>query len=86
MPCTAKKDEIRRPQFGDETDLVVTSRELAQMIKAAKLILRTYPKLQEILFIQNILEVELFSVQQEELWKLLFVQHTNLLLEKIWFH
>ena len=25
MPCTAKKDEIRRPQFGDETDLVITS-------------------------------------------------------------
>jgi len=37
MPCTAKKDEIRRPQFSDETDSVVTSRELAQMIKEAKI-------------------------------------------------
>ena len=37
MPCTAKKDEIRRPQFSDETDAVVTSRELAQMIKDAKI-------------------------------------------------
>ena len=37
MPCTAKKDEIRRPQFSDETDTVITSRELAQMIKDAKI-------------------------------------------------
>ena len=37
MPCTAKKDEIRRPQFSDETDSVLTSRELAQMIKDAKI-------------------------------------------------
>ena len=37
MPCTAKKDEIRRPQFSDETDSVITSRELAQMIKDAKI-------------------------------------------------
>ena len=37
MPCTAKKDEIRRPQFSDETDSVITSRELAQMIKEAKI-------------------------------------------------
>ena len=37
MPCTAKKDEIRRPQFSDETDNVITSRELAQMIKDAKI-------------------------------------------------
>ena len=37
MPCTAKKDEIRRPQFSDETDAVVTSRELAQMIVDAKI-------------------------------------------------
>lgn len=44
MPCTAKKDEIRRPQFGDETDLVVTSRELAQMIKAAKIDFKNLPE------------------------------------------
>ena len=37
MPCTAKKDEVRRPQFSDETDAVVTSRELAQMIIDAKI-------------------------------------------------
>ena len=37
MPCTAKKDEIRRPQFSDETDNVITSSELAQMIKDAKI-------------------------------------------------
>ena len=37
MPCTAKKDEVRRPQFSDETDTVLTSRELAQMIKDAKI-------------------------------------------------
>ena len=40
MPCTAKKDESTRPQLRTkegvrETDLVITSRELAKMIKAA---------------------------------------------------
>lgn len=37
MPCTAKKDEIKRPQLTNDTDIVVTSRELAQMIKDAKI-------------------------------------------------
>jgi len=37
MPCTAKKDEIKRPQLNGETDAVLTSRELAKMIKAAKI-------------------------------------------------
>jgi len=37
MPCTAKKDEIVRPQMEGDTDAVVTSRELAAMIKAAKI-------------------------------------------------
>lgn len=32
-----EKNEIRRPQFSDETDLVITSRELAQMIKESKI-------------------------------------------------
>jgi len=41
MPCTAKKDEIRRPQFHRETDEVLTSRELAKMIKAAKINFKT---------------------------------------------
>ena len=43
MPCTAKKDEIKRPQFIDETDLVITSRELAQMIKDAKIDFKNLP-------------------------------------------
>nr|BAF82038.1 Fe-hydrogenase-like protein [uncultured Parabasalia sp.] len=37
MPCTAKKDEVARPQFSArgyrETDLVVTARELVRLIK-----------------------------------------------------
>ena len=35
MPCTAKKDEIKRPQLNGETDAIITSRELATMIKEA---------------------------------------------------
>ena len=35
MPCTAKKDEIKRPQLNNETDAVITSRELATMIREA---------------------------------------------------
>ena len=35
MPCTAKKDEIKRPQLNNETDAVITSRELALMIQEA---------------------------------------------------
>ena len=35
MPCTAKKDEIKRPQLNNETDAVITSRELATMILEA---------------------------------------------------
>ena len=35
MPCTAKKDEIKRPQLNNETDAVITSRELAAMIEEA---------------------------------------------------
>ena len=35
MPCTSKKDEIKRPQLNNETDAVITSRELALMIKEA---------------------------------------------------
>jgi NADH-quinone oxidoreductase subunit G len=43
MPCTAKKDEIRRPQLNGETDLVITSRELAQLIKDAKIDFKNIP-------------------------------------------
>ena len=35
MPCTAKKDEIKRPQLNNETDAIITSRELASMIQEA---------------------------------------------------
>ena len=35
MPCTAKKDEIKRPQLNNETDAIITSRELALMIQEA---------------------------------------------------
>ena len=44
MPCTAKKDEIKRPQLNNETDAVITSRELAAMIKEARI---DFAKLEE---------------------------------------
>ena len=44
LPCTAKKDEIRRPQLSDETDLVITSRELAQLIKDEKIDFKNLPE------------------------------------------
>ena len=34
MPCTAKKDEARRPGVSTDVDHVLTTRELARMIKA----------------------------------------------------
>lgn len=34
MPCTAKKDEAARPGMSDDVDRVLTTRELARMIKA----------------------------------------------------
>ena len=35
MPCTAKKFERMRPEMDNEVDVVITTRELARMIKAA---------------------------------------------------
>ena len=35
MPCTAKKYEAKRPEFNDDYDLVLTTQELGNMIKAA---------------------------------------------------
>ena len=35
MPCTAKKFEANREEFGDDYDLVLTTQELGNMIKAA---------------------------------------------------
>ncbi|EAY17406.1 iron hydrogenase [Trichomonas vaginalis G3] len=48
MPCTAKKDEIQRSQFTmkdgkQETGAVLTSRELAKMIKEAKINFKELP-------------------------------------------
>lgn len=48
MPCTAKKDEIERKQLYTqdgvkETDKVITTRELAQWIKDAKINLKSLP-------------------------------------------
>ena len=37
MPCTSKKDEIKRPQLNNETDAVITARELATMIRDARI-------------------------------------------------
>lgn len=34
MPCTAKKDESERPGVSDDVDHVITTRELARMIRA----------------------------------------------------
>ena len=34
MPCTAKKDEARRPDMAGDVDHVITTRELAKMIQA----------------------------------------------------
>lgn len=48
VPCTAKKDESLRPQLtvnGDRSaDITVTSRELAQMIKDAKMDFKKLPE------------------------------------------
>ncbi|MEG2247212.1 MAG: [Fe-Fe] hydrogenase large subunit C-terminal domain-containing protein, partial [Peptostreptococcaceae bacterium] len=35
MPCIAKKSEAKRPEFNNEIDLVISTRELAKMIKTA---------------------------------------------------
>jgi NADH-quinone oxidoreductase subunit G len=47
MPCVAKKDEALRPELADkgfqETDLVITTRELIKMIKAAKIDFKSLP-------------------------------------------
>lgn len=35
MPCTAKKAEAARPEFGDDVDIVLTTQEIIRMIKEA---------------------------------------------------
>lgn len=37
MPCVAKKYEAKRAEFGDDVDLVLTTRELARLIKACNI-------------------------------------------------
>lgn len=35
MPCIAKKSEAKRPEFNNDVDLVISTRELAKMIKTS---------------------------------------------------
>lgn len=44
MPCTAKKDEARRPGLSDDIDHVLTTRELARMIKARDIAFNALPE------------------------------------------
>ncbi len=37
MPCTSKKSEIVRPEMANDVDVVLTTRELARMIKQARI-------------------------------------------------
>ncbi len=41
MPCTSKKSEILRPEMGNDVDAVLTTRELARMIKQARINFKT---------------------------------------------
>nr|AGM32961.1 Fe-hydrogenase [Coptotermes formosanus] len=47
MPCTAKKDEARRSELSDEsgqnTDIVISTRELARLIKSKKIDYKKIP-------------------------------------------
>lgn len=44
MPCTAKKDEIKRKQMPDDVDAVLTVREFAEMIKEYEIEWNTIPE------------------------------------------
>lgn len=43
MPCSAKKFEAQRPEMGDDVDAVISTRELARMIKQAGLNFKNLP-------------------------------------------
>lgn len=43
MPCTAKKDEAERPDMADDLDRVLTTRELARMIRAREIAFGALP-------------------------------------------
>ncbi len=44
MPCTAKKDESQRPGMSEDVDHVLTTRELARMIKARGIAFNALPE------------------------------------------
>jgi len=44
MPCTAKKDEAERPDVAGDLDAVVTTRELARMIRARGIAFNALPE------------------------------------------
>ena len=44
MPCTAKKDEAARPGMSDDIDRVLTTRELARMIRARGIAFNALPE------------------------------------------
>jgi iron-only hydrogenase group A len=44
MPCTAKKDESMRPGMSSDLDHVITTRELAKMIRARKIAFASLPE------------------------------------------
>lgn len=44
MPCTAKKDEAARPGVSDDIDHVLTTRELARMIRARDIAFNALPE------------------------------------------
>jgi NADH-quinone oxidoreductase subunit G len=44
MPCTAKKDEAQRPGVSEDVDHVLTTRELARMIKARGIAFNALPE------------------------------------------
>ena len=73
MPCTAKKFEAQRPELAStgfpDVDAVLTTRELARMIKRLELILNSFRK--KTLTTQWVkLQVQgLYLVLQEALWK-----------------
>ena len=43
MPCSAKKYEAQRPEMGDDVDAVISTRELARMIKQAGINFKSIP-------------------------------------------
>lgn len=79
MPCTAKKFEADREEMYNEgiknIDAVLTTRELAKMIKDAKINFANLEDEQADPAMENTLGLELYSELQVELWK----QHLELL-------